>query len=62
MERKPIPREPLLQRTRQKLAGQMILEGRHEVVSVADQQTPPVDARPHLLLKPPVQQDGRDEP
>jgi hypothetical protein len=40
MELEPIPTKPLTEHLQQSLAGQVILESDHHVVSVADQLSP----------------------
>jgi len=44
-ELKPIPTEPLAQPIQQSLAGQMVLEGDHRVISVSDQLASSLEPR-----------------
>jgi len=55
MELKPVPTEPLTRHIQQSLAGQVVLEGDHHVISVSNQLAPPLEPRSRHLLEPFIQ-------
>ncbi|MCP1737483.1 hypothetical protein M2209_008894 [Bradyrhizobium elkanii] len=55
MELKPIPTEPLIQHVQQSLAGQVVLEGNHRVISVSGQLASTFEPRSRHLLEPFIQ-------
>ena len=55
MELKSVPAEPLAQHVQQSLAGRMVLEGNHRIISISNQQASATEPRSHHALEPFIQ-------
>ena len=55
MEHQPVPLKTLAQSSQDPPGGVAVLERHHEVISVPDQDTSPLQAPPHLSLEPFIQ-------
>jgi hypothetical protein len=62
MEHEPKPRKTLAQDRQDALGVGNIVERHDRIVSEPDKCAVPRKTRPHLRLKPFIEQDGRDEP